>query len=498
MQNKAPVPIPTTNMMGKRIPIILAGVVAGAISLYVLASLKYYRIGFPLDDAWIHQTYARSLAQAGRWEFFPGQPSAGGSTSPLWSFLLAIGHLLGVNPYVWTFLLGAICLWGTASLAEWTVRRRIKLYRPKFPWVGILFACEWHLVWAAVSGMETSLHIFLMTLFFACLLNPKQNKVILGLIVGLSVWVRPDGMTLLIPLFLAIILSKLPLKDRGTDILKAGLGFTLLVGFYLLFNLVLVGTPMPNTYYAKQTEYAALQQLPLYLRYYQQILQPLTGVGIMLLPAAIFYGYSAIKKHDWAIISSYLWLILFPGLYAFSLPVTYQHGRYGMPAIPVFMLLSSLAGADFLSQAARPKIRPFQIVWVLSASLLCVAFFIIGAWTYARDVAIIESEMVNTAQWVAENVPGDELIAAHDIGALGYFGSHQLIDLAGLISPEIIPFMRDQGQLAAFLNNKHVRYLVAFPNWYPDLISGKTQVFTSASVFSRAYGSENMAVYRWK
>jgi hypothetical protein len=35
------------------------------------------------------------------------------------------------------------------------------------------------------------------------------------------------------------------------------------------------------------------------------------------------------------------------------------------------------------------------------------------------DVAVIESEMVNTAKWVAESTEPDALVAAHDIGALG-------------------------------------------------------------------------------
>ena len=52
--------------------------------------------GFPLDDAWIHQTYARNLANAGQLAYVPGQPSAG-STSPAWSFLLSISYLLGLD-----------------------------------------------------------------------------------------------------------------------------------------------------------------------------------------------------------------------------------------------------------------------------------------------------------------------------------------------------------------------------------------------------------------
>ena len=70
--------------------LILAGVTFASMYCFYLVCTNYYRGGFPLDDAWIHQTYARSLAQTGKWEFLPGQSSAGGSTSPLWSMLSLI------------------------------------------------------------------------------------------------------------------------------------------------------------------------------------------------------------------------------------------------------------------------------------------------------------------------------------------------------------------------------------------------------------------------
>ncbi len=499
MQNKKLAPTQSIAIIEKRIPIILAGVTAAALGIYLLASFNYFRIGFPLDDAWIHQTYARSLAQTGKWEYFHGQFSAGGSTSPLWSLLLAIGHFLKLNVYVWTYLLGWLCLWGTSLIAELTTRHMIGLYRPALPWVGILVASEWHLVWAAVSGMETSLYILLILLFFAFLLTEYQNFLLPGLIVGVSVWVRPDAMTLLIPLFLSIILKKLPLQNKIKNIGFAGAGFALLVIPYLVFNLALTGFILPNTFYAKQTEYASLQQIPFNQRFFEQILQPLTGVGIILMPAILVEIYQATQKRDWAIISACLWLIGYPGLYALRLPVTYQHGRYVMPIIAPFLLLGSLAAAEWFTHAGNQIINKlFQRTWIISAALICTIFFAIGAWTYSRDVAIIESEMVITARWVAENIPPDTLVAAHDIGALGYFGSHRLIDLAGLISPEIIPVMRDQAMLANFLNKNNVQYLVAFPNWYPDLIKGKTVVFSSGSIFGKTEGGENMTVYHWK
>jgi hypothetical protein len=86
---------------------ILAAASAASLGGYLLASALVYRVGFPLDDAWIHQTYARNLALRSEWAFLPGEPSAG-STAPLWSALLAVGHVFR-RSYVWTYLLGWLC-----------------------------------------------------------------------------------------------------------------------------------------------------------------------------------------------------------------------------------------------------------------------------------------------------------------------------------------------------------------------------------------------------
>jgi hypothetical protein len=339
----------------------------------------------------------------------------------------------------------------------------------------------------------------LIMLFFAFLLGKNRNHFGLGLIVGLCVWVRPDGAALLIPLLITIVPDTPSVRAGFKNLLLSGLGFVLLAAPYLLFNLALSGTILPNTYYAKQTEYADLLLVPLYQRFFAQTLQLVTGVGFIILPAALYWLYRAIRNKDYASLSCFVWLILFTGTYAMRLPVTYQHGRYAMPMIPIFLLLGSLAGAAWFADTTQGKLKKLlQTAWLLSTGLICAAFFFIGAWTYANDVAYIESNMVNTAQWISANLPKNELIAAHDIGALGYFGSHQLIDLAGLISPDVIPFIRDQGKLAAYMDKNNVNYLVTFPNWYPELIKGKNEVFSSNSIFAKSYGGENMNVYSWK
>jgi hypothetical protein len=134
---------------------------------------------------------------------------------------------------------------------------------------------------------------------------------------------------------------------------------------------------------------------------------------------------------------------------------------------------------------------------VAALGLLLLGFWAIGANAYARSVAIIETEMVDSARWIAQNTPPGALIAAHDIGALGYFGQRRLLDLAGLVSPEVIPFIRDERRLAVFLDQQHADYLMTFPDWYPELVKRLVEVYKSQGIISPQQGGENMRVYRW-
>ena len=121
----------------------------------------------------------------------------------------------------------------------------------------------------------------------------------------------------------------------------------------------------------------------------------------------------------------------------------------------------------------------------------------LGAKAYAEDVAIIESEMVATAHWIRENTKPEALIAAHDIGAIGYFAQRDIVDLAGLISPDVIPFIRDEDKIAGHLDAQQVDFLMTFPRWYPYLTARSILIFQTDGAFSPQLGGENMAVYDW-
>jgi len=484
------------NRLSPRDVLTLAGITLLSVGLYLVFSRVYYHFGFPLDDAWIHQTYARNLALRGEWSFLPGQTS-GGSTAPLWSALLAIGFWLRLAPYIWTYSLGAVALWGLAILGESAVRRLISSYRPRFPWVGAALALEWHLVWAAASGMETLLFASLATASLLLIISGSQKYFSLGLLIGLSIWVRPDGVTLLGPAVLTILLLQPSWSKRLRALVSLGVSFGSLFALYLLFNLMISGSPFPNTFYAKQAEYLAYLKLPFLVRFGSEALPVIKGMGVILLPGFVFTLVSAFHRRAWGVLAAAIWFVGFLLLFAWRLPVTYQYGRYVMPAMPIFFLLGLAGLLEFtLGHGTRWR-WTLSLSWRLATGGVLVTFWMLGALHYARDVAYIESEMVATAKWVSAEVPPNALVAAHDIGALGYFGGHDLVDLAGLVSPEVIPFLRDENWIAAYLNKRGVKYLVTFPDWYPYLTSGLGLVYSTDAPYAQIYGGQNLAVYQW-
>jgi hypothetical protein len=464
------------------------------VGIYLITSNSIYTIGFPLDDSWIHQTYARNLALLHEWSFIPGQPSAG-STSPLWTFLLALGFLLPAAPYLWTYLLGACLLFAVAVLAESIFRRSYAGYTPRLPWAGLFFILEWHLIWAAVSGMETLLHILIVTATLGLLIAGSRRYLTFGLLTGISIWVRPDGLTLLGPLLIYLVLIEPDTRSRAVAFLRLALGFAALFVPYLFFNMALSGTPMPNTFYAKQAEYIAWQNTPLYSRFFVYALQFLAGPSLILLLGVVQKTISAIRRREWGILLSVVWVLGYLLLYLLRLP-PYQHGRYLMPAMAVFLLIGLMGFYQFM-----PSLRTYKTRLARQAFLVTIVFFSLGfagygAYTYGQDVGFIESEMVASAKWAAKNIPPGALIAAHDIGALGFFDHHPLIDLAGLISPEVVPFIRNETKLASFMDDHKVAYLIAFPYWYPDLTKRASLIFSTDGPFVEDK-AHNITIYRW-
>lgn len=476
----------------------------GIISLAAFLGFSYLKLGsfgFPLDDGWIHQTYARNLAQSGDWAYIPGKTS-GGSTSPLWTLLLSLVHLSNSGPFWGTFFIATLLFVITGFVFQCLADKYISPASGKWlsslPVFSIFFYLEWHMNWAAASGMEIMLYVLLILLFFLSL-TYDDHPWLPGLIIGLAFWTRPDGITLLGPLYFVLTLAPRDSKMKWEWIWKSTFAFLPFLAAYFIFNRLTAGTWWPNTFYAKQSEYAVLYETALVKRLLHLAAQPWISPSIVLIPGIIYKIIQSIRKSEWAVISMVLWAFGYILVYAVRLPVIYQHARYLMPTMPIFYFLGLIGTLDMLEElkTTDKQTRLIKFGTISLTVMLLVGFWFMGLSAYGEDCAIIHEEMVGTSIWIKENIPESSLIAAHDIGALGYYGEHDILDLAGLITPEVIPFIRNEDELLDYLEAQEVQYLMTFTDWYEELPETGQMIYVSSGEAIRRANGESMAVYEY-
>ena len=428
--------------------------------------------GFPLDDAWIHQTYARSLA-AGRGWSYAGGPATAGSTSPLWTILQVPAFWLRIPPVAWSSALGIGLLFVNAA---W-VRRWIGRADPEASRYALFLGLvEWHLVWAALSGMETILYCAWISaaVFFFFPLNsdirwkdaPFPAIFLLGLLGGGGIWIRPEAV-----LLTGMILPTIVLRWKTIATGRRGiflLGMIIPVAAYFLFQFSLSGRLLPNTFFVKSAEYSALTSISIFVRLLQPWPALLAGpaaIAVLFVPAAVA---ALLRERRWTALVPAVWAAVHLAVYAVQLPATYQHGRYFLPLLPVLIGYGAYGYA--VLRRRGETLLPARIVLRalgVSAAALAAVFLWIGARQFVRDVQTIE-EIVAASKWIRDNTPADTVVAAHDIGALGFWGERRIVDLGGVTDLSAIPLLNGGVSLPEFLRRTAADLIMSMPVFYHD------------------------------
>jgi hypothetical protein len=487
----------------------------------ILASLLvgFYAMsisGFPLDDSWIHQVYGRNLAQLGQWAFIPDVPSSA-STAPFYTVLLAIGYALNIPYMFWTHALGALALAGSGIIGA----RMADMLYPKSAYVGwatgLALITSWHLIWAGASGMETMLFctLLLMGMWLAWReLAPQRDMrmrsiilrgAVFGLVMALTTATRPEGVLLAVTLGSMMHIARPHPHFRHTVLWGIGAGMTFLVAMspYLLLNLSLNGSLLPNTSDAKYAQAQPLLALPYTTRLVNIIPPILAGAQIFFLLTIPYYMLMMRRYGRKAslYLAPLIWAMALILLYAARLPVSFQHGRYLIPALPMIIVCGVIGMVTMLIEWRTNMLGRVVSRALALAVIPTILFFAIsiGRDAYITDVAIINEEMVDLALWIRDNLPQDELLAIHDVGAVGYFAPRPLVDIAGLITPEAIPLINNADALWALMRERGATYLMAFPNQIPNKNPNDWRlcpVYQSAGETTPRLGEAKMTIYR--
>ena len=209
--------------------------------------------GFPLDDSWIHQVFARNLATGHGFSFNPGVPISG-ATAPLWTLLLVPMWLL-LGPITGGVALGMITQW-LAVLAVYKLTEQLTRDRLLSLLAGILSVLCWPVIWGALSGMEIGLYsaLSLWGLYFYFKSNSLDDRYsyLSYVLFTLAFLARPEC-----GIFIAAAIIRdaiTAFRSRNKRILpwivKIAIPLVLIVP-YFIFNYTTAGGLFPRTYFVK-------------------------------------------------------------------------------------------------------------------------------------------------------------------------------------------------------------------------------------------------------
>lgn len=442
------------------------------------------QLGFPLDDSWIHLQFARNLASGEGLSYNPGQLVTG-STAPLWTALLSIFYLIPGDPFVWTKLTGIVLY----LLGGWVTYRfagELDLARPMRLFASAMTLLTSWLVWSALSGLEIPLFVVLsiagISLHIRERADPDLPPVSLA-VLGVSILVRPEALLLVVLALLDRVLK----FDRDASgglvwvrpsYRKLVLGLLMIVAVVApvaVFNYWVAGSVLPTTFSAKTPGVGRFLPEMRYLYTTLGILMRPQPVMVMFCGAGILALVERLGRDNDRGLLPALWLVGLPVAYSTLDPPTDfvlvgNFGRYFFPLFPVLVVLGVL-GMERALQSLGRWIRIGEVRVPLRSLIVVLIFaptvhnLVLGAGRYAQNLANVHDSDVVAAEWLADRVDPEALLAVIDIGALKYMLPNSVVDLAGIANPEV----HELGY-KPFLELHRPDYLVIFPDKFRQLV----------------------------
>lgn len=471
------------------------------LAVAILAAAGWFLRGYITDDTYIHLRYAHNLIERGEFSFNPGQGSYG-ATSPLWIFCLAVFLKLGLAPFTAAWLLGALCGLAMILVLDSILERMTFPSIWKTVLLLLAVSDVWFLRWTFSGMETPLATTLLLVLLWPLVTGRDLGWGVTreklwrrylgwGAAAGMAGLVRPEFM-LLAPMALPWLLwfeyfrsgsvggtmGRTQARPHG-PLMAAVLGWALVVGPWLLYAWQVFGRITPGTASAKS---GSLPDSPLMLlEYLFRSLQQLAATqGLLWMVVAglvvlvlirnsqdldtiwedLDFSNATNNEEDeaepkaagegpWSVWGptamvgiAVTWFVVLLGGYAVK--QVWIISRYVSPLAPVLLMAMGLI-AEWLLNGLRIGPRGKRAGHTL---MICgvVLTFLVNGWIFFGQVVPhaqkfpegVRECYLGMGEWLSLNTPEDAVIAALDIGAIGYASERRVLDLMGLVSPEIL------------------------------------------------------------
>ena len=440
-------PNPTKNRAGpRRDPATAARLraswpTAGAALAVALLLVHALWFRFAIDDAWISFRYARSLLAGHGLVFNPGDPVEGYSNL-LWVLLTAAGMAAGLDPLLWSRIMGFVAVAATALLLPRAVVQLAAGADRGPPEAGrhaprglphraeaavwLAAACGPLACWS-LAGLETPLFGLLIVLAWSAALARRALAAgIFGVLLALT---RPEGSALGLAFAAWAALSPRAGRRRwiGAVLVVAG------TGAHLLWRHATYGEWLPNTFFAKTGD--VMGQVRTGVPYVAWFLPPYV-LPWVILPSLVAPGW---RRRLWRSIEWRRSLAVIGGWIAYTLVIGGDMlGMFRMFA-PILPLVIACGTTALITTPARPA--PGR--WAAALALLMVASLVPSFVGRERQLVTDHMSLYNLGGWrlaaegLARTLPDGTTIALSPVGYIAYRTGFVAYDLLGITDRHI-------------------------------------------------------------
>jgi len=390
------------------------------------------------DDAYITYRYAANIARGDGFRFNPGGPAVLGTTTPLYTLMLAAGAKLGADIPELSLAIGAIAL--AVALSGLVLLG----HELGFAAAGVAAALTWSLSPVpiqSVVGMETPVYIaFIVVALYLASTGQRTAALSLGALAALT---RPDGLAILVAVAALFVFQR-------TWSWRAFVPAAVMLGLWSAYATLAFGSPIPTSGIAKMVHDAIVSGtfslldpsavqlvLPIMTVIPDGSIAPFllgllfigegVGLGAMMALRSIAHGRILL-----------LWLALYLTGYSFLHMPNFPWYYAPAALITAFVMWAGLE--HVLSRLVRSRTTGSSLTVVLAGSLGLAS--LLSSHAAATDAAP-PSPHVQAGLWLRDHASPGQSVAAYEVGTIAYLSNLQTTDLLGLTAPEALPYVRE-------------------------------------------------------
>lgn len=411
----------------------------------VLCAVMYlFRTPF-IDDAYITFRYAQRLVDTGALSWNDAGSPVVGTTSILWTFLIAALYRLGIPIEQAALGLTVIAVWALLySLLAFAKRVSDEGHLSLHPLLthAILTVATLHMPvrTGLFSGMETALYCLLVV---GCIRSIGAAPRVGGICAGLATLTRPDGILLL---FVNLLFQR---KNRHRSIAC----FLLITVPWFLYSYHTFGEFLPSSVQAKRLLYPS-SALTNFLMFFEAHTSTVLQSVLMCSGAAGLVAGVSMK-----LVRPFVaWLVLYAGGITASgiKPIFFW---YFTPTWLFGVFVGGVAGVAWLISKERFSIRALKYAAMIAA--LGVSLDSLPHDIHLEGPFLREHRYREIVRSFHDRIAPTESILVGEAGIIGFgFPSNEIIDSAGINSLEVRTFLKGvREQLGAQHPNTELAHL---------------------------------------